>query len=178
MARDPAGRVRTVRPVCLLVVVLACSAPSTPALAEGPGYGGTADELAMRWVRVQTLALASSTGDAEVLRVEGVGFRARGAVSVRVGSAQETTAFADDTGTLVLELRAGAGRLEPGSAGIAIGETPGGSVRTLLGTVPPRSDASNRVGTALQAVLLGLAMWAGAAWRKRRVGARVARNPR
>lgn len=143
-----------------------------PLIIEGPGYGGTADELGVRWVRVP-IAMAAGpapaggqaqpllgallggvgaedggprspdlleTGDSEVgLAVEGVGFRGKSAVTIRVGESDPVRLRTDPTGTLAVQV-AGVvlNGVTPGMSVVAIGRSPSGTTRTLVGAVPPR----------------------------------------
>lgn len=150
----------------VLVLLLLCA---PPAAAEGPGYGGTADTLSLAWVNSPAQAMtAPSAGDR--LRVEGIGFRANSAVSVRIGAAEATSADADGIGTVVLTIAVGQVDGDPGTVAVAVGRTPAGSVHTLLGAVPPRSS-----GFPVQTVITwlavgGLLVIGLTAWRGRRRG--------
>ena len=137
------------------------------ALADGPGYGGTADALTVQW---QSPADAGTDG----LAVYAVGFRGGSPVNLRVGATTEQAVTADAAGALrvlvvggvtpvpaptpdttVLPVDAGtAGHLSTGTSVLAVGETPGGDLRTLVGSVPPPT-----AGRGVQ----DLAPWAGAA---------------
>ncbi|BFU44715.1 hypothetical protein [Krasilnikovia sp. MM14-A1004] len=123
------------------------------ALADGPGYGGTADALTVQWQGAQSR---------DGLAVYAVGFRAGSSVAVRVGSSPDRKVATDAFGGLrVLMVAAGAtapaepatgtavvavdtpsgGKLSSGTVVQAIGQTPAGSVRTLVGAVPPPAAA-------------------------------------
>ena len=100
-------------------------APPGVAVAEGPGYGGTADQLSVRWSTTQAVGAA--------LTVSGVGFRAGSSVALRVGDTVEELVIADATGAVT----AGTAVTEAvGSSIIAVGQTPSGSTLTLVGFVP------------------------------------------
>lgn len=117
-----------------------------PARADGPGYGGDADSLTVRW---QPASGAAGEG----LAVYAVGFRGGSAVKLRVGAAGEQAVKADPSGALRIlvvkaagitaraselpVLEAAAGRLSAGTSVLAVGETPAGDRRTLVGAVPP-----------------------------------------
>lgn len=153
------------------------------ALAEGPGYGGTADALTVQWQPP-----TGATGDG--LAVYAVGFKGSSPVNLRVGSEPERPVFTDASGALrvlvltsavtptpastpdttVLSAASAVSRLSTGASVLAVGETPTGVLRTLVGSVPP-PDA----GRGLQDV----APWVGAAaavgalvvWTRRRTAA-------
>lgn len=143
-----------------------------PLVIEGPGYGGTADELGVRWVRLPVSLAAApigaagsgrpllaalgagpgsedggprspdllETGDSDVgLAVEGVGFRGKSAVTIRVGESDPVRLRTDPTGTLAVQV-AGVvlNGVTPGMSVVAIGRSPSGTTRTLVGAVPPR----------------------------------------
>ena len=102
------------------VGVLALLAPGGSALAqEGPGYGGTADELSVEWVQQEEAMLAMGasdrielSGSPLLLDVFGLGFRGKSEVLVTVGSSNEVATRVDTTGTL--ELSVGAAELTEG----------------------------------------------------------------
>jgi hypothetical protein len=143
------SRFRSFLLLCGMVAVLAVL--PAPAVAEdGPGYGGTADEVTVQW--------RADADHTEGLAVYAVGFRGGSSVVLRVGSAPDRTVHADAAGTLrvlvvsvadladakpvagmvVVPIDAGtADRLAPGVSVQAIGPDPAGGIRTLVGTVPP-----------------------------------------
>ncbi|BCJ49566.1 hypothetical protein Asp14428_10410 [Actinoplanes sp. NBRC 14428] len=159
------------------------------ALADGPGYGGTADSLTVQW------RLPAGT-TAEGLAVYAVGFKSGSPVKLRVGAAAERPVVADAAGALrVIVVSAAAaatpaatpdttvlpvtdpgaaGRLSPGTSVLAVGQTPAGALRTLVGSVPPPEAGRG---------LPDVAPWAGAAavlaaaaiWTRRRGGAALSR---
>ncbi|MFI5495087.1 hypothetical protein [Actinoplanes sp. NPDC051859] len=161
-------RSRSSAQLVLAAAVLGAFLAPSAALADGPGYGGTADALTVQWQPP-----AGATGDG--LAVYAVGFKAGSAVNIRVGSDPERPVVADPAGALrvlvlvasatptpastpdttVLTAAAGAvGRLASGTSVLAVGETPTGVLRTLVGSVPPPDS-----GRGLQ----DIAPWAGAA---------------
>jgi hypothetical protein len=115
----------------LLFPVLTASA----AWAEGPGYGGGADRLTVRWQ-------AENVKNSKVLVLYGVGFRSGSGVTVRVGSGADQTVLADDSGVLRVPLATEtvSARLSPGTSVFAAGETPAGTRWTLVGNIPPASS--------------------------------------
>lgn len=119
-------------------------------MAEGPGYGGTADAVSVQW--------QDSADRADALAVHAVGFRGASPVALRVGAAADQTVYADSAGALRIlvvsaagpvdaERAAGmtvlpvdisaAGRIAPGMSVQLIGRNPAGGIRTLVGAVPP-----------------------------------------
>ena len=161
------SRTRRSGPLLLAAAVLGALVSPGAALADGPGYGGTADALTVQW---QSPADAGTDG----LAVYAVGFRGGSPVNLRVGSTAEQAVTADAAGALrvlvvngvtpaaaptpettVLPVAAGtAGKLSTGTSVLAVGQTPTGDLRTLVGSVPPLS-----AGRGVQ----DLALWAGAA---------------
>ncbi|WP_153040090.1 hypothetical protein [Actinoplanes sp. TFC3] len=123
---------------------LLASAPGI-ALADGPGYGGTADALTVQW--------DAESGTADGLAVYAVGFRGGSPVQLRVGSGEDRTIAADQSGALrVLVLGSAAptpitdeetavlrnsDAFSAGTSVLALGQTPAGDVRRLVGSVPP-----------------------------------------
>lgn len=152
-----------------------------PAAAQdGPGYGGTADELAVSWAEQdQVLAMGPAGPAIELeqsglaLAVNGVGFRGRSEVVVTVGTNEPITARVDPTGTLALSVdldRAAAGP-QPGTSVVALGRAPGGTSRTLVGAVPPIPAGTGPADLVPWIVGLGLAGAGVVAARRRRVTA-------
>ncbi|GAA2574336.1 hypothetical protein GCM10010435_57180 [Winogradskya consettensis] len=149
------------------------------ALADGPGYGGTADALTVQW------QAESNTNNG--LAVYAVGFRGGSTIQLRVGSSDDrmiaadqsgalrvlvlgTTAptpaaSADTTDTTVLKVdETSTGRLSAGTSVLAIGETPAGDVRRLVGSVPPPAAGRGIQDLAYYAgalaALTGATFWA------------------
>jgi hypothetical protein len=79
----------------LAAAVLGAFLSPGAALADGPGYGGTADALTVQWQKSSGLAVFA------------VGFRAGSAVKLRVGSSADTTVAADVSGALRILVLAG-----------------------------------------------------------------------
>ncbi|WP_306214808.1 hypothetical protein [Actinoplanes sp. RD1] len=137
------------------------------ALADGPGYGGTADALTVQW--------QESSSD---LAVYAVGFRGGSTVQLQVGSLDDSTVAADVSGALrVLVVSASSavqeaadttvlrvtGSAGPGTSILVTGQTPAGSLRTLVGAVPPASSATGASDLIPWAVAAA-ALTAGAVW--------------
>ena len=118
------GRLTT---AALAGIMLGAVAAPGAALADGPGYGGTADALTVQWRESSELAVFA------------VGFKGGSPIRLRVGSATERTMAADDAGALRLTVLE-AGQVT-GTSVVAMGRTPAGALRTLLGSVPPRATA-------------------------------------
>ena len=164
------------RSALLLAAVLGAVGCPGAALADGPGYGGTADALTVRW---QPPEGASAEG----LAVYALGFRGGSPVSLRVGSAATTTVNADLSGAvrvLVVDGSAtstpaaadatvlpveyiSSGRFASGMVVSAVGRTPAGVIRNLVGAIPP-AEAGRGVQDvvwwgAAAALLAGAAGW-------------------
>ncbi|MBT8226326.1 MAG: hypothetical protein HKP61_11335 [Dactylosporangium sp.] len=139
---------RSVRRVRLAVLSGMLAALLTPsaAVAEGPGYGGNAHQLGVRW---------KSKKSKKRIVIAGVGFRAHSRVLLRMGDADERRAVADETGTVraVVDTGEQRARLASGSSVLAVGQTPGGTTLTLVGFVPSESDDDlDLAGWALPAI--------------------------
>jgi hypothetical protein len=135
-------------------VLGAVLAPGT-ALADGPGYGGTADALTVQWED-------KSAG----LAVYALGFKSGSPVRLRVGSGAEESVAADTAGALRLMVGSAAGaaaRLTPGTSVVAVGKTPAGAMRTLVGSVPPPAAGTGLSDVAPWATGVALAGAAAAA---------------
>ncbi|MEU7907607.1 hypothetical protein [Actinoplanes sp. NPDC049118] len=160
-------RPRRLGPLLLAASVFGVLTAPGVALADGPGYGGTADALTVQW--------QPRAADDEGLAVYALGFKGGSPVSLRVGAAAERTVVADAAGALrVLVVNAASApapastpdttvlpvtdgstsRLSSGTSVLAVGKTPAGMTRTLVGSVPPAE-----AGRGIQDV----AMWGGAA---------------
>lgn len=140
------------RTIVALTAILAVTAAPAAHAVEGPGYGGTADELAVVWQPVDQVNLAAGPSfalsqDPDLIRTEqeaarlvvrGVGFRGRSEIELRVGAGAADVLRVDESGTLEAEVRAAATEAAaPGTSVIAIGRAPSGAARTLVGAVPP-----------------------------------------
>ncbi len=179
-------------------------APTASAAGDGPGYGGTADKLAVSWKASEpmvamgpigmgpSVAVGQSGSPSGVpangvdlkasgldLDIFGLGFRGRSEVLVSVGTNDPVTARVDQTGTLTLEvgleqLQAGP---QPGTSVVVLGRAPSGTTRTLVGAVPPLPSG---LGPAdVIPWLVGVALAAAGALRlRRRDGAATGRHAR
>ncbi|MET8149510.1 hypothetical protein ACIBSW_38460 [Actinoplanes sp. NPDC049668] len=159
-------RTRRLGPFLLAAAALGAFTGPGAALADGPGYGGTADALTVQW--------RPRAADGDGLAVYALGFKGGSPVNLRVGAAAERTVVADAAGALrVLVVSAAApapaptpdttvlpvtdgstGKLSSGTSVLAMGTTPTGMKRTLVGSVPPE-----QAGRGIQ----DLAWWAAAA---------------
>ena len=170
------NRTRRSGPLLLAAALLGAVGSPGAALADGPGYGGTADALTVQW---QSPADAGKDG----LAVYAVGFRSGSAVNLRVGATAEQAVTADVAGALrvlvvggvtpvpaptadttVLPVGAStAGGLSTGTSVLAVGETPTGALRTLVGSVPPPAAGWGvrdlAPWAAAAAALAGAALW-------------------
>ncbi len=186
MIRSLAARRRVAIAVALVAVNVAGLAP---AQAEGPGYGGTADGLDVRWEaqgsspEATPVVLTSSRGggrtmathiravdapriqqDVLDLTVRGIGFRAKSAVTVRLGGSSSLVVRADTAGSLAVAIDGS--QLEgtdPGVSIMALGRNPAGTQVVLLGSVPPSPRGTGPMSlipwVLLAVVLAGLARW-------------------
>ena len=134
------------------------------AWAEGPGYGGTADQLTLS---ATTDAVGAGSDDGTVLAVYGAGFRSGSEVTLRIGDGAETTVTADETGAL----RAAVDASRTGESVFAVGQTPSGSALTLVGFVPTRSGGAGEDSPLRRWLATGLGMVGGAGLLLRRRGA-------
>ncbi|MFI0431553.1 MAG: hypothetical protein ACH36H_00255 [Candidatus Nanopelagicales bacterium] len=130
-----------------------------PALAEGPGYGGNAGDLSVTWTDPGTAVVAAPFDPPVVppgggpsqdpdrvgvvqgpnLTIVGLGFRQLTKIKVQVGEVADLERKTDTTGTL--EVTVPAARTEgvpPGASVLAVGLSPSGTTRTLVGSVPPK----------------------------------------
>ena len=147
---------------------------------EGPGYGGTADELAVTWTepdRLVAMGEPGSTIELEgsnlALDVFGLGFRGRSEVVVTVGTNDPVTTRVDPTGTL--DLSVGLQQLDagpqPGTSVVVLGRAPAGTSRTLVGAVPPVPSGMGPADLIPWIVGVALAGAGATAVRRRRVRA-------
>lgn len=143
------------------------------AAAEGPGYGATADALAVSW---DDSPAPQAAGPGELapsgphLHLQGVGFRGGSSTEVRFGDDATRSVSADDTGTVEASVVAAGVTSAPGTSVVAVGVTPSGSRRVLVGSVPPQP--SGRGPSDLVPVLAGAVglVAAASALRRRRRG--------
>jgi hypothetical protein len=150
------------------------------AKADGPGYGGGADKLAVAWTDQPPTTAAglpvtgggtgralsgagSSLPDAVAtddigLAVTGVGFRGLSSVDVRVGAGDPFSVRVDDTGTLRIQAPASSSdSVSSGTSVVAVGRAPSGTTKTLVGSVPPRPNGTGPVDLVpWVALVLGL----------------------
>jgi len=145
---------------------------------EGPGYGGTADELAVTWTEPdRVLAMGGPAASIELeasnlaLDVFGLGFRSRSEVLVTVGTNNPVTTRVDPTGTL--DLSVGLERLDagpqPGTSVVVLGRAPAGTSRTLVGAVPPVPSGTGPADLIPWVVGVAAAGAGATALRRRRV---------
>ena len=145
--------------------VLALSIPfAATAYADGPGYGGTADQLNVSWTEPAAVAMAmaaalpadapvvpgpssgggdpntiGSTDQGPLLAVSGVGFRSQSKVLVQVGDKATEQRRTDVSGSLEMKVPADiSAEMQPGASVLAVGTSPGGTRRTLVGSIPPK----------------------------------------
>ena len=161
-------------------LALATSAVAVPAVAwaDGPGYGGTADQLQITWVTSSSSEASAHVGaassndvistNAEEMKISGGGFRGESFVNIQIGSTKIQTRRSDMSGTLDMVVRSTPDD-QPGMSVVAIGTSPGGTRRTLVGAIPPKPSG---VGPGQIVPWLGLATICGAVgtyvWRRGR----------
>jgi hypothetical protein len=153
----------------LLAVVAALAVLLSPgtAAAEGPGYGGGADELKVKW----------NKGKNRTIVIHGVGFGAGSVILVRLGSGDERSVVADPNG--VLRLVVDAAVFASGVSILAAGRSPSGTALTLVGSVPREPDEGG-LTDVLEWLVVGVAALAGVggvAGRRRRPAAVAAAEP-
>ncbi len=126
--------------LAVVVALLGLALFAQPALADGPGYGGTADKLAVSWASGPTTQAAGSTAAApqRVLHISGVGFRNLSQVSLRVSANSNIATRVDAAGTLSAAVSLPANSPDiTGTSVVASGRAPSGTSLTLVGSVPP-----------------------------------------
>ncbi|MFI1991590.1 hypothetical protein [Actinoplanes sp. NPDC020271] len=130
------ARLTSARRAGLLLAGALLGAGLTPvaALADGPGYGGTANALTVAW---------NPGSEQRGVAVYAVGFRSGSPVGVRVGGEAERNVTADPSGAIDMVLTAATAATATAVAGgtvvLVSGHTPAGELRTLVGVVPPEA---------------------------------------
>jgi hypothetical protein len=115
------------------------------------------------------------TAQAGGLHVGGVGFRGLSVVSVRVGSRPTFLARVDATGTLSVTAPASAAdAISAGTSVVALGRSPSGTSKTLVGSVPPRPTGTGPVDLVPWVAVAVLVMLVGS-WLLRRLGSAASR---
>jgi hypothetical protein len=142
------------------------------AAAEGPGYGGGADRLTVKWPDARS---GRAPAGRVSVAVYGVGFRGGSQVSVRVGSGADRLVSADAAGSLsilVAPANAGAAGLSSGTTVVALGRSPAGTPLRLVGFVPPEHAGHGSADLAAWTVagLAALGLGGGVLRRTRRAG--------
>ncbi|RZU54374.1 hypothetical protein EV385_6325 [Krasilnikovia cinnamomea] len=140
------ARFRRSGPLLMAAGTLAAVLTPGVALADGPGYGGTADALTVQWEG------RGNNNAGRAVAIYAVGFRGGSSVAVRVGSAPERKVTADAFGGLRVVLVA-AGRKAGAAARSAsgVGAAAGFGSAAMVGAVPgPASTPAS--GTASAAV--------------------------
>lgn len=193
------------RLVAALVLMLTLGMPAIAHAEQGPGYGGDADSLDVTWKEPKDKAMAAGpppvpsgeSGSADLpdpermamsaesasLRVDGVGFRGKSEVVIQFGSEDPIAVRADQTGTVVADFPA-TDAAAPGTTVVAIGRSPSGATRTLVGSVPPLPHGVDLMGLVPWLIAAPVALIALAALGRRRpqkqahgVSAEVAAGP-
>ncbi len=172
-----------------LVIVLTLGAPAIAHADQGPGYGGDADSLNVSWQEPENQAMAAGpppvpsgqdgTGSvrdpermamsagASSLRVDGIGFRGLSEVVIQFGSEDPVAVRADQTGTVLADFPA-TEVAAPGTTVVAIGRSPSGATRTLIGSVPPLAHGADLMGLVPWLLAAPVALIALAALLRRR----------
>ena len=140
--------------------------------AEGPGYGGTADQIAVSWEASPQPGALGPSGQAPTsaarLAVQGLGFRGLSDIDLRVGDAPPAAEATDETGTVAVTVTIPGGQAAPGTSVVAVGVTPSGSRRVLIGAIPPRaSGVGPQELVPIAIAVLGGTVLAGSVWRRR-----------
>lgn len=178
------------------IVVTSGLVGASAARADGPGYGGNAGDLTVKWTETSEAISAAppdvpgqgETGpdpnkiglqDAnQALTILGMGFRASTAVRIQVGDIANVERKSDQTGTLALDVPAAeVGPNAPGASVLATGLSPSGTTRTLVGSVPPKPSGvgpQNIIPWIAGVFAVGALAYAGQGARKRRAEARAA----
>lgn len=168
--------VRRVLSVLLVAVVLALIA--SPSVADGPGYGGTADRLTVTWTEDRVTAAGAggaATRGGPVLRVTGLGFRGGSSVAVQVGDQGTSYTRVDQVGELRVWVRTGPEASVPGTSVLAVGRASSGTTRTLIGSVPPPPQGTSPTSRVLAVAVAGCVL-AGVARALRAVRSRRVRS--
>jgi len=180
----------------LAAAVLGAVGSEGAARADGPGYGGTADALTVQWQQPEgasdeglavyalgfrggspvslrvgsaatTTVKADLSGAVRVLVVDQSAATSTPATSTPATSAPATSAPATVNATVLPVEQVSSGRFAAGMVVSAVGETPAGVIRNLVGAIPPAE-----AGTGVQDVARWgavVALFAGAAgWIRRR----------
>jgi hypothetical protein len=175
------------RAVAVVVLTLLASPLPAASAEEGPGYGGSADALSVSWVEpsdqdpatAETVVELGGQGAAVIIRsnaqptlesdrlqlqVNGLGFRARSQVVIRVGGSAPVSSRSDTAGSLNVAIDpALVGGTQPGLSVVAIGRGPSGTAVTLYGSVPPEPAGSGPMllvpWLVLAVILAGTAIW-------------------
>jgi hypothetical protein len=107
------------------------------------------------------------SADASSLRVDGIGFRGLSEVVIQFGSQDPVAVRADQTGTVVADFPA-TDAAAPGTTVVAIGRSPSGATRTLVGSVPPLPHGVDLMGLVPWLIAAPVALIALAALARRR----------
>jgi len=142
--------------------------PATPGdVAVPAGSGGRGTGV--------VVPKAAATVQGSGLHVGGVGFRGLSTVTVRVGSQPVFLARVDATGTLSVSAPpSAADAISAGTSVVALGRSPSGTSKTLVGSVPPRPNGTGPVDLVPWVALAVLVALVGR-WLVRRVGTTVSR---
>lgn len=137
--------------------------------SEGPGYGGGADRLDVKWK--DAVDQKKDKVKKNSVAINGVGFRAGSKVVLRVGSGEEISAICDPFGALKFDVPGQELKLTSGTSVLVSGSTPSGTQLTLVGAIPPEPAGSGAQDLVPWVVAGGalLAVSGGFVGRRRRV---------
>jgi hypothetical protein len=166
-----------------LILALLLGSPAVAHAGQGPGYGGDADSLEVSWQKQENQALAAAPppvptdsnagADSGPVRdpqriatnavasssllIDGIGFRGLSEVVIQFGSEDPVAVRADQTGTIEATFPATEASA-PGTTVVAIGRSPSGATRTLVGSVPPLPHGTNLMGMVVWVVVAPIAL--------------------
>ncbi len=137
------------------------AAAAAPAVLLGSG-------LRTAGFRVQSEGQPTLAPDALELQVNGLGFRAKSEVVVRIGDSAPVASRSDTAGSLSVAIDpALIGGTEPGLTVVAVGRGPSGTAVTLYGSVPPEPSGLGPM-TLVPWFALAVALVGGGLWLRNR----------
>ena len=145
--------------------------PLAQAHADGPGYGGSADKLSVKWSTAGAVSASSATftpPGAPTLVISGLGFRSGSPVVVQVGDHGSASSRSDQVGELRIAVDASTENDAPGTSVLATGRAPSGTTRVLVGAIPPRPGGVGPMDVVPWLVGGGLLAWGATTMLRRR----------
>lgn len=179
--------------IAAFVLLTTLGAPAVAHAEQGPGYGGDANGLEVSWQENRDQALPapppvpsdenagtdsgpvtdpdrlSFIGDTATLEVGGIGFRGLSEVVIRFGSEQPVAVRADQAGSVAAGFP-GTHSADPGTTVVAVGRSPSGATRTLVGSVPPLPHGTNLMGMVTWLIVAPVVLIVAAAIMRHRAG--------